>query len=95
MSVDDKGWRLIAAKLLSASSQGKGNDLMNRMYSMDFWSKMCSEREGKQKPETSEETGGETQRIVIIREIVKLRCRYCGGLYDEAKDRCPYCGGIR
>ena len=29
----------------------------------------------------------------IIREIVKIRCSYCGNLYDEKLDRCPHCGG--
>lgn len=29
----------------------------------------------------------------IIREIVKVRCPYCGGLHDEKEDKCPHCGG--
>jgi hypothetical protein len=29
----------------------------------------------------------------IIREIVKIRCAYCGNTYDEKEDVCPYCGG--
>jgi len=29
----------------------------------------------------------------IIREIVKIRCTYCGNLYDEKLDKCPHCGG--
>jgi hypothetical protein len=28
----------------------------------------------------------------IIREIVKIRCSYCGNLYDETLDKCPHCG---
>jgi rubrerythrin len=28
----------------------------------------------------------------IIREIVKIRCSYCGNLYDETEDKCPHCG---
>jgi uncharacterized membrane protein len=31
----------------------------------------------------------------IIREIVKIRCPYCGNLYDEDQDKCPYCGAKR
>jgi len=30
-----------------------------------------------------------------IREIVKIRCQYCGNLYDEKDDKCPHCGGKR
>ena len=26
-----------------------------------------------------------------IREIVKIRCRHCGELFEERKTRCPYC----
>jgi DNA-directed RNA polymerase subunit RPC12/RpoP len=28
-----------------------------------------------------------------IREIVKIRCQYCGNLYEERENRCPKCGG--
>jgi len=28
----------------------------------------------------------------IIREVVKIRCPYCNGLYDETLDTCPHCG---
>jgi hypothetical protein len=31
----------------------------------------------------------------IIREIVKVRCPYCGNLYDETEDKCPHCGGTK
>jgi len=34
----------------------------------------------------------------IIREkvvIIKIRCPYCGKLYDETLDECPHCGGKR
>ena len=31
----------------------------------------------------------------IIREIVKIRCPYCGNLYDEDQDKCPTCGAKR
>jgi predicted Zn-ribbon and HTH transcriptional regulator len=28
----------------------------------------------------------------VIREIVKIRCRHCGTLFEEKLDRCPHCG---
>ena len=28
----------------------------------------------------------------IIREIVKIRCRHCGSLFEEKLNRCPNCG---
>jgi rRNA maturation endonuclease Nob1 len=32
-----------------------------------------------------------------VREVVtvKIRCSYCGTLYDETLDRCPNCGAKR
>jgi tRNA(Ile2) C34 agmatinyltransferase TiaS len=45
----------------------------------------------------SEQTTSVNQPIIkekeIIREIVKIRCPYCGELYDEKLDKCPNCGG--
>lgn len=44
-----------------------------------------------------EQATSEDQPIVkereMIREIVKIRCPYCGHLYEEKLDRCPHCGG--
>lgn len=30
--------------------------------------------------------------VVIERQVVKIRCRYCGNLGNEVDGRCPYCG---
>jgi hypothetical protein len=32
---------------------------------------------------------------IVVREIVKIKCRYCGNLYDHTSNRCPHCGGIQ
>jgi DNA-directed RNA polymerase subunit RPC12/RpoP len=46
-----------------------------------------------------EQRTSENQVVVkekeIIREVVKIRCQYCGNLYDEVLDECPHCGGKR
>jgi len=34
-----------------------------------------------------------TREVLIQREIVKIRCHYCGNLFDERLDKCPHCGG--
>ena len=31
----------------------------------------------------------------VIREVVKIRCPYCGSLYDEDENKCPNCGAQR
>jgi hypothetical protein len=28
----------------------------------------------------------------IIKEVVKVKCPYCGALVDQGVDRCPHCG---
>lgn len=37
----------------------------------------------------------EGKGLIIQREIVKIRCPYCGNLYDQTLDNCPHCGGGR
>lgn len=32
------------------------------------------------------------RETIVLKEIVKIRCRYCGKLYDERQDTCPHCG---
>ena len=34
------------------------------------------------------------KETIISKEIVKIRCQYCGTEYNTAEhDRCPHCGG--
>jgi rubrerythrin len=34
------------------------------------------------------------KETITIKEIVKIRCQYCGTTYNIAEsDRCPHCGG--
>ncbi len=28
----------------------------------------------------------------ILREVVKIRCRHCGELFEERSSHCPHCG---
>ena len=35
------------------------------------------------------------KETTIIKEIVKVRCRYCGRLYDASLDKCPNCGASK
>ncbi len=32
---------------------------------------------------------------VIVKEVIKVRCKYCEGLMDEKADMCPVCGRPR
>ncbi len=46
---------------------------------------------------TPTEPTTQTQQPTVIQEVikVKVRCQYCGGLYDETMDKCPNCGAKR
>ena len=35
---------------------------------------------------------GTAPATIVEREVVKIRCRYCGTLGSEGEARCPYCG---
>ena len=32
---------------------------------------------------------------VVVKEVVKVNCRYCGSLIDSTAERCPFCGATR
>jgi hypothetical protein len=46
----------------------------------------------KPKTEQVEDLIDVNQEKIIIKEIVKIRCRYCGFTYDQGLDSCPNCG---
>jgi len=50
-----------------------------------------SQREGPPVHSFPQEATVLRERIVI-KEIVKIKCSYCGNLYDQGSNRCPYCG---
>jgi len=39
--------------------------------------------------------GSRPTEQVVVREVAKVNCRYCGTLIPTTVDRCPYCGGPR
>jgi len=61
-----------------------------------FWWVIFVFKAVKGKKSLQGEVMSESQPIVkekeIIREIVKMRCPYCGNVYDETLDKCPHCG---
>ena len=32
---------------------------------------------------------------VVVKEVVKVNCRYCGSLIDSTAEKCPFCGATR
>ncbi|MCK4717029.1 MAG: hypothetical protein KAT70_00050 [Thermoplasmata archaeon] len=42
-----------------------------------------------------DEPGQQAPQVVkekVIKEVIKIRCQFCGKTYVETKDGCPYCG---
>jgi len=37
-------------------------------------------------------TGPAVATHLIERQVIKVRCRYCGTLGNEGEPRCPFCG---
>ena len=89
------------AKLIEAGSSGKGDDHLWIEHEPNFWFDMIEKKPVKNQIETEKQ-----QPIVreIVREkevikekevIYKVKCPYCGKLYNEVLDVCPHCGGKR
>ena len=44
-----------------------------------------------------EAPGGAEPQVIVketVREIVKVRCNWCGGLNDQGLNKCGHCGGV-
>ena len=68
--------------LLEVGDSEKYSSLMKEEHSPEFWLEMISNtKEGKP--------------IAKTEAIGKIRCKYCGTLFNEVIDVCPYCGGER
>ena len=44
---------------------------------------------------SSVDLGSKPSEQVVIREVAKVNCRFCGTLIPTTVDRCPYCGAPR
>jgi hypothetical protein len=45
--------------------------------------------------ESKIDLGSTPPQQVVIRDVAKVNCRYCGTLIPTTVDKCPYCGGPR
>jgi len=66
-----------------------GNERWGTPEQVKEWQQEEKERERLEKAVVVRE------KETIIKEIVKVRCPYCGKLYGESLDKCPYCGASR
>jgi Zn finger protein HypA/HybF involved in hydrogenase expression len=65
-------------------------------HTPEFWRTMASQAK-ETPPIASQAQPIEKEKDVIVEKevIVKVKCPYCGGLYDEVLDTCPQCGAKR
>jgi RNA polymerase subunit RPABC4/transcription elongation factor Spt4 len=66
--------------LLEVGDSEKYGNLIKQKQSAEFWREMMSNSK-EQVPIAKAET------------VNKVRCEYCGTLFNEELDACPYCGG--
>jgi hypothetical protein len=45
--------------------------------------------------ESKIDLGSKPPQEVVIRDVAKVNCKYCGTLIPTTAERCPYCGGPR
>jgi rubrerythrin len=67
-------------------------------YGNEKWGTPQQVRQWQQEEQDQERVNRGTlirEKETIIREIVRVRCQYCGQLYDEALAKCPNCGARR
>ena len=91
------------AELEIESQDKKGLELLGKRLPKDEWRKMAHgirktlpPRTVTPKKKIKKEKDVEGKTVIIKeREIIKLRCPYCRGLYDESYDKCPHCGAKR
>jgi hypothetical protein len=43
-------------------------------------------------PQSSIEQPQVLREKIVIREVIKIKCTYCGTLYEQGRNRCPHCG---
>jgi hypothetical protein len=74
----------------------KGGPLLGRREKPEFWQHMALEGR-KVMPKVKEELPSVTvrEKETIIKEIVMIPCKYCGGLMPQASVFCPNCGARR
>jgi len=99
--IDDSG-DLKWIKLIEAGSSGKGEGYLGTENEPAFWFNMIQNKPVVKQTKKEQELPIVRERQ-IIREteitkkevIYKVRCPYCGKLYNEVLDVCPHCGGKR
>lgn len=57
--------------------------------------KMSENSEGRNETDIHLDPESKGTEQVVIKEIVKVKCQYCGALIDSTAEKCPFCGAPR
>jgi len=70
--------------LQKPANNGLGKKVVGRRMPLAFWRKIASRG---QAPMLDNSRG-----TTVIKEVVKIRCKYCDAIYDVSSGKCPNCG---
>ncbi len=70
--------------LQKPANDGVGKRLVGRRVPLAFWRRIASRGQAL--------AVGEQRGTTVIKEVVKIRCKYCDTIYDISSGKCPNCG---
>ena len=70
----------ILAKLVEPGNTDEGRRLLGMTRPLRFWRQLSGFGPAQARP------------AQVIREVVKIRCKYCNNIYDLNLGKCPNCG---
>jgi hypothetical protein len=82
---------LIAIVIYAATRRGRKKSLPKHPYSSETPPPAPSSTPW----ESRIDLGSKPPEEVVIRDVAKVNCKYCGTLIPTTAERCPYCGGPR
>jgi hypothetical protein len=90
------GWKgenfEIESITLVETADAEKSGLKGEKHPPEFWRTMALQAKELKEPQPI----AKEKDVIIEKEvIVKVKCPYCGGLYDETLDTCPNCGAKR
>lgn len=89
---------LILYAISGSSIMSVGIPIMFGMIVWFAWECHCWEKQREKAMELARKAQLEAlstvQREIITREIVKVKCAYCGMLVESTLSQCPNCNGI-
>jgi len=85
------------AELDVEADDGTGKELLGKRLGKEEWRRMAHEarKRGVSKIQSPPSPTWTKEKETIIKEIVMIPCKYCGGLMPQTSTFCPHCGAKR